>query len=81
MSGRLVLIEWLDAYSAESGWKTEDVLVAQRPIKIKSVGYIAADDPMFITLASSIAADGDMDGDITIPRGMVVEIRDLEIKT
>lgn len=74
---RLVLIEWLDAYSAPSGWKSRDSLKAQKPIAVKSVGYMIEDNPQFITLASSWVEDDDMDGDITILRGMITEIREL----
>lgn len=72
---KLVFVEWLDAYSSESGWKSAKKMRGQKPVRVKSVGWLVADEPDYITVAGTfIPSDGDGDGDVTIVRGMIKRI-------
>ena len=76
---RLVLVKWLDAISHESGWKAVDKVRTQKPPLVRSVGYLVADTKEHVTIVSSIV-EGDCDGDVTIPRGMIKSIEDLAVR-
>lgn len=73
---KLVLIQWHDAVSDESGWKSTDAVRKQKPPLVKSVGWMIARSDSHVTLAASIVEDH-CDGDVTIPTGMIVSITDL----
>lgn len=76
---RLVLVEWWDAYTNDSGWKSGKSLRKQVPVLVRSVGYVARDEPAgadgkppFITIGGSwVEHDDHFDGDTTIPYGMI----------
>jgi hypothetical protein len=72
---KLVYVEWEDAYTQEAGWKSIKKLRKQKPVLVKSVGYLVKDDPNFIIVAGTyVPEDGDCDGDTTIPRGMIRKV-------
>lgn len=76
---RLVLIEWFDAFTNDSGWKSGKTLRKQEPVLVRTVGYVVRDEPSgadgkpaFITVgASYVENDDHFDGDTTIPYGMI----------
>jgi hypothetical protein len=75
---RVVLVEWLDAFTGDAGWKHLKKLRKQAPVLVRSVGYVVTDDPDYVTIAAShVPSDDDCDGDVTIPRGMIKSITDL----
>ena len=73
---KLVLIEWDDAVSDQSGWKDLEKVRKQRPERCKSVGFLVAHTKTHMTLAASIV-NGHCDGDVTIPTGMVRKVTEL----
>lgn len=75
---KLVYVEWLDAYTQAAGWKNIKKLRKQKPVLVRSVGYLVKDDPDFIIVAGTyVEEDGDCDGDVTIPRGMIKMVKDI----
>lgn len=77
---KLVLVDWVDAISADSGWKTIEKMKKAVPHPCRSVGWIVNQTKDFVTLVSSLTDDGDCDGDILIPRGMIKSIKILAAK-
>lgn len=77
---RLVLVEWLDAYTHDSGWKSGKMLRKAAPVLVRTVGWVVKDDPDFITVAAShVPIDDHYDGDVVIPRGMIRgDVKDLK---
>lgn len=73
---KLVRVEWDDATSMKSGWKTIKKVRKQRPEKCVSVGYIARRTKRYITLVASTVAK-QCDGDVTIPVGWITKIKRL----
>ena len=73
---KLVLVEWLDAITAHSGWKDIDEVRKNKPPLVKSVGWVVSKSPNHITLCASIVGK-DVDGDVTVPMGMVRKITEL----
>lgn len=77
---RLVLVEWWDAFTNDSGWKSGKSLRKQAPVLVRTVGYVVRDEPNgvngdapFITVAGSyVEHDDHFDGDCTIPYGMII---------
>ena len=75
---KLVLIEWLDAVSEDKpGWKPRKKIRRQKPARIRSVGWIERKTKRFLTIVSS-RDKRDCDGDVTIPRGMILKMRTLK---
>lgn len=78
---KMVLVEWLDAYTQDSGWKSRKKLKKQEPVLVRTVGWMVADEPGHITVAGShVPFDDDCDGDVVIVRGMVKSVVELEPK-
>lgn len=73
----LVEVVWLDAVDFTE-WKDFDY-VPNKPCRSWSVGYLVAEDESAITLVG-LANEHSWSLGITIPRGMVVEIRPLAAK-
>lgn len=67
---KLLLVHWHDAVSAHSGWKSEEDVKKQEPAIVRSVGWEMKRTKRFLTIAASLV-DGDCDGDVTIPLGMI----------
>ena len=75
---QMVLVDWLDAYTQDSGWKPLKKLRKQEPVLVRTLGWLVKDTPEFIIVAAShVPADDDCDGDCTIPRGMIRSIETL----
>ena len=73
---KLLLVTWLDACSDDSGWKPLAKITAQKPMRVKSVGWLVKRTRTHLTLDGSIVADH-CDGDVTIPLGMIQSEREL----
>lgn len=74
---RLVEVTWVDAVSVSGDeWADPEEADDQRPAKSLSVGYLWAENDSYVTLVA-IVNDTHIGYGITIPRGMVTEIRDL----
>jgi hypothetical protein len=76
---KLLLVTWLDACSDDSGWKPLAKITAQKPMRVKSVGWLVKRARTHLTLVGSIVADH-FDGDVTIPLGMILSEKELVVK-
>jgi hypothetical protein len=76
---KLLLVTWLDACSDDSGWKPLEKITAQKPMRVKSVGWLVKRTRTHVTLVGSIVADH-CDGDVTIPVGMIVNEKELAVR-
>ena len=75
---KVVLVEWTDACSDEAGWKSLKKIRKQAPMVVRSVGFLVTDHPDYVTIVGShIPFDDTTDGDVTVPRGMVISIKEL----
>lgn len=70
---KLVQINWIDAVTDNHGWRPLADIRAMKPSACKSVGWIVKQTKAAITIVSCLG-EGDCDGDITIPMGMVKQI-------
>lgn len=74
---RLVEVTWIDAVSVSGDeWAEPEEAEEQTPAKSLSVGYLWVENEHFITLVA-LVNDVHVGYGITIPRGMVTDIRDL----
>lgn len=74
---RLVEVTWIDAVSVSGDeWAEPEEAEEQTPAKTLSVGYLWVDNENYITLVS-LVNEIHLGYGITIPRGMITEIRDL----
>jgi hypothetical protein len=69
----LKIVEWLDAVCVSAWYQPEQPL---EPIKAISVGFVLHDDDVYIQLAGTVATDGEYNQCMTIPKGMVLSVRD-----
>ena len=76
---RLLLVTWFDACSDDSGWKPLKKITAQKPMRVRSVGWLVKRTRTHLTLVGSIVADH-CDGDVTIPLGMILSEKELMAK-
>lgn len=70
---KLVHIKWVDAITDNHGWRPIEDVRKGVPSKCQTVGWIIKQTKTHITVVGTIG-EGDCDGDITIPMGMVTEI-------
>mgnify|MGYP001583986602 CR=1 FL=1 len=77
---RLVLIEWLDAFSTDEWTKIKKLTLEPKRDKsiCKTVGWLVHDGTDFLTVVSSLGHN-DGAGAMTIPNGCVVRIQDLHV--
>jgi hypothetical protein len=73
----VVEVEWDDSCSG-GGWSTADQYAKRDVLPACSVGYLLSRDRTRIIIVQSQAENGDVNDCITIPRGMVKQIRVLE---
>lgn len=74
---RIVEITWRDAVSVSGDeWADPEEADEQVPAKTVSVGYLWRETDDFITIVS-LVNEFHLGYGITIPRGMIVEVRDL----
>jgi hypothetical protein len=74
-----VVIHWLDIHTS-IGWEdAKDSKLA--PAECQSIGFVIADTPGFVTLASTVGCSGPEDVEVNnricIPRGCIVRIERL----
>jgi hypothetical protein len=70
----LKIVEWLDATCISHWCRAGELL---EPIKAVTVGWVLHEDDVYIQLAGTIATDdGEYNQAMTIPKGMVVSVRD-----
>jgi hypothetical protein len=67
------IVEWLDAVCI-SQWAAANSPL--EPIKAVTVGYVLHDDETYIQLAGTVASDGEYNQCMTIPKGMVLSVKD-----
>jgi hypothetical protein len=70
-----LLVVWRDAHAYRDRWiGPEDI--DPEPCVVRSVGWALADaKPDHLVLIQSANSDGDFDGCLCIPRGMIVSVR------
>jgi hypothetical protein len=67
-------VTWLDAV-ALSQWMAAGAV--QEPIRAVTIGYVLHEDETYIQLAGTVATDGEYNQSMTIPKGMVLSIKEL----
>ena len=76
---RLVRVDWFDARSLESGWKSLEKAKAMELEQCVSVGFVVNENKLSITLVSSLTEkEGLCDGEVIIPKGWVATIQELK---
>lgn len=80
---KFVEVIWEDAASNSETWVKPDGVTA--PEEVISRGWLIRDEPKWVGLASSVANE-DLEEDhvgntMTIPRGMIVSMRELKVLT
>lgn len=71
---RLVLVEWTDA-GCDASWQTKDSILT--PATVHTAGWLYHEEEAFIMVTGTITESGDFNQTMSIPRGMVVSIKDL----
>jgi hypothetical protein len=72
---RLVIVSWDDA-NCLGVWADSTHWV--EPSKCETVGWLHRDEEGYVQLVATLAEDGQYNQSMTIPRGMVKDIRDVE---
>ena len=76
---KTLYIEWEDSCSLKGGiWHRQEDPIA--PIICKTAGFVIEENKRSITIASHVTTDGDMAGDITIPKRAITMRRILSRK-
>lgn len=73
----VVIVTWVDA-ATENGWTDTDEAHDFVPPQCLTLGYLVADKPDHLVLAQSHGGD-EMGNRWTIPKGMVRDVRTLEV--
>jgi hypothetical protein len=72
-SYEMVQVVWHDAHAVNEWQSTSDI--SQEPCVISTVGFlIPSAKPNHVVVAQSIDPDGNLDGVLSIPEGMVVKV-------
>lgn len=72
----LVVVIWEDTAALEETWSDEEDARELKPGIMHSVGWILAQTPKYLTIASSVEFDEDLVGDVNcIPLGCIREIK------
>lgn len=67
-------VKWVDAASsARQSWTDE----APAPVAMESLGFLHTVDPEYITLVMNLSEDGEFSGDISIPAGCLLEMKEI----
>jgi hypothetical protein len=81
MTERLILVSWIDPTSGTHGWKSRADVEKLRPWHVQSVGWVLVDDGETLIIVSTISnSDGDVDGEVAIPRSCVTSITELAVE-
>jgi len=75
---RMLHVTWRDSCSLggrvwQRGKEAEDM----KPSVVQSVGFLVAETPISLTLAPHVTDDGDVAGDMCIPKGCIIKRRRL----
>jgi len=69
------MVEWRDAYSYNEQWKAVDE-IDQESIIVQSVGFLMPEAKEgYVVIAQSDDGEGELDGFLFIPSGMVIRIQ------
>lgn len=69
-------VKWLDACSNhDQSWTSE----ITGPMTMESIGWLHTVDPEYITLIMNLAADGEFSGDLSIPAGCILEMKEIKL--
>lgn len=71
----LVQIDWEDAQTGH-GWEHEEDITVDIPV-VTTIGFLIKENEKGIVIASSVGSDRHNNARITIPKGMVVNRKDL----
>jgi hypothetical protein len=69
----LKIVEWLDA-TCISAWCAAGTPL--EPIKAVTCGFVLHEDETYIQLAGTVAQDGEYNQCMTIPKGMILSVKD-----
>ena len=72
----IVLIKWIDSKGVTSGWEFKYELEEQKPVVIKSVGFVRVKNKDYIEIYQN-NSDGQICGRMTIPKKCILNIRKL----
>lgn len=80
---KFVEVVWEDAASNSETWVTTKEITA--PEEVITRGWLVRDEPKYVAIASSVSNE-DLEEDhvgntITIPRGMIMTLRELKLTT
>jgi len=71
----VAMVEWRDAYSYNEQWKAVDE-IDQEPIIVQSVGFLMPEAKEgYVVIAQSDDGEGELDGFLFIPSGMVIRLQ------
>lgn len=75
MRHTVVVVEWRDAYSYNDEWKAVEEIDKESVI-VQSIGFLLADAKEdYVVIAQSDDGEGQLDGFLFIPCGMVLNLR------
>lgn len=75
MRHTVVAVEWRDAYSYTEEWATVEE-IDKEPVIVQSIGFLLADaKDGYVVIAQSDDGQGQLDGFLFIPCGMVLNLR------
>lgn len=73
-----MVIEWLDAYALESGWKDTDVDLEDDCFRVRTAGFFIKRDRDYIRIVQSIGgAEDGVISPFSIPVGCVQSVREM----
>ena len=71
MTNKLVKVTWWD-HVTRDGWISKEEAIAEvEPALISSVGYLLKEGDRWVTIAASLAGDGDVNQVLTMHRGSI----------
>jgi hypothetical protein len=76
MQPPLVEVAWTDCCTY-SGWRDADEAIEYKIMQCKSVGYLLDKSPVMISIAQSLADNGEVAEVTCIPAEVVIEVREL----
>jgi hypothetical protein len=78
---RKVWVKWVDACVERNDhwiWRDDFEPREEGGLPCETIGFVVHEDERSIVLAQSTGSNGTIDNLITLPKGMVVEIKDLK---
>jgi len=74
---RLVKVCWNDPQTIGGKWVPLKDVQDSRPMGIITYGIVVYEDDHLMNLVSSLTNDGDVDGDICLPKSLIVTVTEL----